>query len=92
MNVNIITVVSCPFHLLLILKSFENECLMILLLFFFFQDKTVVVADFGLARIMPQNNWTAERKKFGKKHARKKRSALWCRTSITRDSYFGMIK
>ncbi|MPC49862.1 LIM domain kinase 1 [Portunus trituberculatus] len=37
------------------------------------QDKTVVVADFGLARIMPQNNWTAERKKYGKKHARKKR-------------------
>ncbi|XP_050713256.1 LIM domain kinase 1-like isoform X3 [Eriocheir sinensis] len=37
------------------------------------EDKTVVVADFGLARIMPQNNWTAERKKFGKKHARKKR-------------------
>lgn len=35
-----------------------------------------MVADFGLARIMPQNNWTAERKKFGKKHARKKRSAL----------------
>ncbi|XP_063886254.1 LIM domain kinase 1-like isoform X2 [Scylla paramamosain] len=37
------------------------------------EDKTVVVADFGLARIMPQNNWTAERKKYGKKHARKKR-------------------
>ncbi|XP_042860395.1 LIM domain kinase 1-like [Penaeus japonicus] len=37
------------------------------------EDKTVVVADFGLARIMPQNNWTAERKKFGKRHARKKR-------------------
>ncbi|XP_071527350.1 LIM domain kinase 1 isoform X3 [Panulirus ornatus] len=37
------------------------------------EDKTVVVADFGLARIMPQNTWTAERKKFGKKHARKKR-------------------
>ncbi|KAK3865597.1 hypothetical protein Pcinc_028808 [Petrolisthes cinctipes] len=37
------------------------------------EDKRVVVADFGLARIMPQNNWTAERKKFGKKHARKKR-------------------
>lgn len=40
---------------------------------FLLQDKTVVVADFGLARIMPQNNWTAERKKFGKRHARKKR-------------------
>ncbi|XP_045600504.1 LIM domain kinase 1 isoform X2 [Procambarus clarkii] len=37
------------------------------------EDKRVVVADFGLARIMPQNNWTAERKKFGKKYARKKR-------------------
>ncbi|KAG0714818.1 LIM domain kinase 1 [Chionoecetes opilio] len=37
------------------------------------EDKSVVVADFGLARIMPQNNWTAERKKYGKKHARKKR-------------------
>ncbi|XP_068248723.1 LIM domain kinase 1-like isoform X3 [Palaemon carinicauda] len=37
------------------------------------EDKTVVVADFGLARIMAQNNWTAERKKFGKRHARKKR-------------------
>ncbi|XP_076058385.1 LIM domain kinase 1 isoform X2 [Oratosquilla oratoria] len=37
------------------------------------EDKTVVVADFGLARILPQNNWTAERKKFGKRHARKKR-------------------
>lgn len=44
--------------------------------FYCYQDKTVVVADFGLARIMPQNNWTAERKKFGRKHARKKRSAL----------------
>ncbi|RXG71852.1 LIM domain kinase 1, partial [Armadillidium vulgare] len=37
------------------------------------EDKTVVVADFGLARILPQNNWTAERKKYGKRHARKKR-------------------
>ncbi|KAK7074811.1 LIM domain kinase 1 [Halocaridina rubra] len=37
------------------------------------EDKTVIVADFGLARIMPGNNWTAERKKFGKRHARKKR-------------------
>lgn len=48
-----------------------------MVIFYHSQDKTVVVADFGLARIMPQNNWTAERKKFGKKHARKKRLVFY---------------